>query len=117
MAAQALPSYKIATGKTEAPIVNKLIEKYGYFNLSWPLVLINGTNIIEYLYEKNSKNEINSTSDYRPKSSSGIQERFIDYTSSPRVVEPYSAKFDDFISKKYNCMNILMQQSRSSGVA
>jgi hypothetical protein len=103
MAAQAIPTYAIATGKPEEPIVKELIRKYGYAQISWPIILSEGDKTIAYLYEINSKNKTNSYSDIKPNSQSGIPSHLIDYTVVPRVISPHSSYLSDFISDRYSC--------------
>lgn len=49
--AQTTPTYKYATGKSEKPIVDILIKKYGFSNVTWPIVLIEDDKAVAYLYE------------------------------------------------------------------
>ncbi len=101
-AAQASPTYGFATGKSEEPIVREIVRKYGYSNLSWPLVLSKGGKTVSYLYERNSRNKTNSSSDNRPHSRSGIESCYIDYTTSPRVSEPLTYYSREMTSSEYN---------------
>ena len=103
MAAQATPTYTLATGKPEEPIVKELVYKYGFSNIAWPIVLSQGERTLAYVYEKNKRNDINSESDLRPESNLGLTSFFIDYTSEPRRVLPSTDFFTDFIDPKYNC--------------
>ena len=57
--AQTTTTYKYATGKSEKPIVDILIKKYGFSNVTWPIVLIEDDKAVAYLYEKNYKNGLN----------------------------------------------------------
>ena len=50
--AQTNPTYEMATGKAEKPIIDELVRKYGASNVSWPIVLIQNDRIVAYLYEK-----------------------------------------------------------------
>jgi hypothetical protein len=85
---QAVPTYGFATGKPEKPIVDAIVKKYGAQALSWPIVLSKDDATLAYLYERNAKNQINTAGDDRPKSASGVPSRFLDYTSTPRVMDP-----------------------------
>jgi len=96
---QTTPSYLYATGKAEKPIVDALISKYGVRAVTWPIALSQRTTgaTVAYLYERNATNQINAEGDDRPKSSSGLPEYFIDYTSTPRVCEPRATYLEPFI--------------------
>ena len=48
--AQTNPTYEIATGKSEKPIIDELVRKYGDSNVSWPSVLIQNDRTVAYLY-------------------------------------------------------------------
>lgn len=100
---QIAPSYPHATGKIETPIVNCLIDKYGYKNISWPIILSKDNETTGYLFERNIKNKINSDQDNRPKSSSGIMSYFLDYTCSPRTINPEADFLIPFLNKDCSC--------------
>ena len=102
-AAQTVPTYSIATGKPEEPIVRELIDKYGYDNISWPIILNSDNKTIAYLYERNEKNKINSEYDNRPSSSSGLPTFFLDYTSHPRQIAPRADFLINFVDEKFSC--------------
>lgn len=103
MAAQVVPTYSIAAGKTEAPIVNELAGKYGKENISWPIVLSEKDKVIAYLYERNFKNKVNSETGARPLSQAGLPNYSLDYTSSPRYVDQSVQFLNNFIDAKYSC--------------
>lgn len=100
---QVTPTYPIATGKPEEPIVNTLISKYGINNISWPIVLSRDNQTIAYLYEKNTRNQTNSAQDSRPTSSSGVPSYFMDYTSQPRNVIPAANFLTAMVNTQYSC--------------
>lgn len=103
MASQVVPTYSIAAGKSEAPIIRELAGKYGEENISWPIILSNENEAVAYLYERNDKNKTNTSVDNRPISSSDLPSYFIDYTSSPRYISPGPDYLADFISDRYSC--------------
>lgn len=102
-AAQTVPTYGIATGKSEEPIVKELVLKYQLENIVWPIVLSQNSSTKTYLYERNSKNIINNIDDVRPKSKSGISETFMNYASNPRIIAPYRNELSEFIDMRYSC--------------
>ena len=102
-AAQTVPTYSNATVKPEEPIVRELVAKYGYANISWPIILSNEGRTIAYLYEINEKNKINSEHGCRPSSSSGLPNFFLDYTSNPRKIAPRVDFLINFIDEKFSC--------------
>jgi len=102
-AAQTVPTYGIATGKSEEPIVKELVIKYGLENIVWPIILSQDNSTKTYLYERNSKNRINNRDDVRPKSESHIPDTFIDYESTPRVIEPWRSELEHAIDECYSC--------------
>jgi len=100
--AQATPSYGLATGKPEKPIVDALIDKYGHQSVVWPIALSDTTSTLAYIFERNSNNLINSEDDTRPKSNSGVGEFYLDYTARPRLVIPDDPFFSKFIEPQFN---------------
>lgn len=100
--AQATPSYGLATGKPEKPIVDALVKKYGHQSVVWPIALSDSTSTLAYIYERNSNNLINSQGDIRPKSNSGVGEFYLDYTAQPRLIVPNEPLFSQFIKPQFN---------------
>lgn len=94
--------YPEAVSKLEQPILNKLIEKYGYTNICWPIVLSYKNRTISYLYESNNKNSINKGGHVRPISKSGITNWFLDYTSEPKKYNPDDNELESLLDNKYN---------------
>lgn len=101
--AQTNPTYGFATGKSEKPIIDELIRKYGASNVSWPIVLIHNDRTVAYLYEKNSKNMINLEINRRPESRSHLLSYYLNYLKTPRESLPYEKVFDDFLAPQYTC--------------
>lgn len=101
--AQTKPTYEYATGKNEKPIVDVLVKKYGFSNVTWPIVLIENDKIISYLYEKNPKNELNSEMDIRPLSKTYLLSYYLDFVNMPRSVTPTADFLKPFIQEKYSC--------------
>lgn len=101
--AQTNPTYELATGKPEKPIINELIRKYGASNVSWPIVLIQNDRTVAYLYEKNKKNTINLEMNSRPGSRSHLLSYYLNYTKTPRESLPYKKVFEDFLAPQYSC--------------
>lgn len=101
--AQTNPTYSIATGKPEKPIVDALINKYGETSISWPIILNNDIKTIAYYYEKNNQNKINTQEDIRPKSKKNIPSFFIDYTLETRIICPYDKFFKPFVEEQHSC--------------
>jgi hypothetical protein len=101
--AQTRPGYSNATGKSEKPIIDALIKKYGFSNVTWPIVLIENDKTIAYLYEKNSKNMINLEMDSRPGSRAHLPAYYLDYMKSPRESLPQEPFFQPFLKPEYKC--------------
>lgn len=101
--AQKKPSYPMATGNCEKPIVDKLYQKYGKSNVSWPIVLIKDEHTVAYLYEKNKKNTINLEMNSRPGSKSHLLSYYLNYTSSPRYYLPNDINLSALIKEEYTC--------------
>ncbi|MBT5926416.1 MAG: hypothetical protein HOH33_07335 [Verrucomicrobia bacterium] len=114
-AAQTKPTYKTATGKAEAPIVDTLIKKYGYKNICWPIVFSKKSKSVAYIYERNKTNLINNQNDVRPASKSGIPTHFLDYTCCPRVSSG-TAISKDIISERFSCSYEFVIESDFSSV-
>lgn len=100
---QAAPTYPLATGKQEEPIVRALIGKYGLERILWPIVLSQGDTTIAYLYEKNANNGINAEHDTRPPSAANLPGFFLDYTSQPRRAAPPADFLRAFLDERYGC--------------
>jgi hypothetical protein len=101
--AQTTPTYKYATGKSEKPIVDILIKKYGFSNVTWPIVLIEDDKAVAYLYEKNYKNGLNLEMDSRPGSKAHLLSYYLNHVSRPRYSTPQADFLKPFIQDKYNC--------------
>ena len=101
--AQTNPSYSSATGKSEKPIIDVLIKKYGFSNVTWPIVLIENDKTIAYLYEKNSKNTINLEMDSRPGSKAHLLSYYLNYMKNPRESLPQEEFFQQFLKPEYTC--------------
>ena len=116
--AQATPNYGYATGKTEKPIVDALVNKYSATSVCWPIVLSSGGSTIAYLFERNKKNTINSQHDIRPKSTSGVKEYYLDYSSKPRLIDPNAPFLLPLVASEFESSYefILAQQSGYSTV-
>lgn len=102
-AAQTVPTYGIATGKSEEPIVKELVLKYKLENIVWPIVLSQDSHTKTYLYERNSKNRINDIDDVRPVSKSGIPDTFLNYESKPRIISPHRDELEHLIDECHSC--------------
>lgn len=100
---QAKPTYEYAVGKSEKPIVDELIKKYGFFNVTWPIVLIKDNMTYAYLYERNSKNRLNRLMDSRPGSKSHLLSYYLRFDKSPRYYIPKADFLKPFIQDEYNC--------------
>lgn len=114
--AQTTPTYKYATGKSEKPIVDVLIEKYGFSNVTWPIVLIKNNKTIAYLYEKNSKNELNLEMDSRPGSKAHLSSYYLNFVDRPRSTTPQADFLKPFIQDKYSCSYDYVVESAFSTV-
>lgn len=101
--AQTNPTYAYATGKSEQPIVNELIKKYGRANVTWPIVLIQDDKTIAYIYEKNAKNTLNLEMDSRPGSKKHLLSYYLNYLKMPRESLPQEPFFNQFMDSKYSC--------------
>lgn len=101
--AQTNPSYSGATGKSEKPIIDELIKKYGFSNVTWPIVLIENDRTIAYIYEKNSKNTINLEMDSRPGSKAHLLSYYLNYMKIPRESLPQEAFFQQFLKPEFSC--------------
>lgn len=101
--AQANPTYGYVIGKSEKPIVDALINKYGFSNVTWPIVLIKNDKIIAYLYEKNEKNQINIEMDSRPGSKSHLLSYYLNFTKRPHASVPEAKFLEPFMREQYVC--------------
>lgn len=101
--AQTSPSYSNATSKSEKPIIDALIKKYGFSNVTWPIVLIENDRTIAYLYEKNSKNNINLEMDSRPGSKAHLFSYYLNYMKIPRESLPQEPFLQQFLKPEYSC--------------
>lgn len=101
--AQTNPTYGLATGKSEKPIIDELVRKYGASNVTWPIVLIENNRTVAYLYEINSKNMINLEMDSRPGSRARLLSYYLNYTKTPRESLPHEKVFDEFLAPQYTC--------------
>lgn len=100
---QTNPTYGYATGKSEKPIVDALINKYGFPNVTWPIVLTENDKTKAYLYEKNKKNKINNETDNRPESKSQLLSYYLDFTQKPHVSIPEAKFLEPFMQAQYTC--------------
>jgi len=80
-----------------------LIERYGFENVVWPIVIIENNKRLFYAYEINQLFDLNHESDNRPISSEGLADIFIDYASNPSRIVPSSEMLLPFIKKDFNC--------------
>lgn len=101
--AQANPTYEFATGKSEKPIVDALVRKYGSSNVSWPIVLMENDQTVAYLYEYNEKNKLNRIMDSRPGSRSHVLSYYLMYSKTGRWSVPRNEFLTGFLSEKYSC--------------
>lgn len=101
--AQTIPTYEYATGKSEKPIVDALIRKYGFSNVTWPIVLIENDRTIAYLYEKNSKNELNLEMDSRPGSKAHLLSYYLNFVNRPHSSTPAADFLKPFMQDSYSC--------------
>ena len=101
--AQTNPKYRNATGKGEKPIIDFLVKKYGFSNVTWPIVLIKNDKIIAYLYEKNARNEINVVMDSRPGSKAHLPSFYLNFTKRPHALVPEAKFLEPFIQERYAC--------------
>lgn len=100
--AQASPLYPEATGKVEAPIINKLVEKYNRANICWPIIINKNNETIAYLYEVNKENHINLYNEIKPTSRSGLINWNLNYYY-PRFCNPKNQTLVDFLDQQYDC--------------
>ncbi len=101
--AQTIPMYPYATGKSETPILDELVRKYGFSNISWPIALIEEDRTIAYLYEMNAKNKINLLMDSRPGSRSKLPSYYLNFMSNPRFIFPRAEFLAPLIQGQYSC--------------
>jgi hypothetical protein len=101
--AQTNPSYSSATGKSEKPIIDELIKKYGFSNVTWPIVLMENDKTIAYVYENNRKNTLNLEMDSRPGSKTHLLSYYLNYVKSPRELLPQEAFLQPFLKPGYSC--------------
>lgn len=113
---QANPTYGYATGKSEEPIIDFLVKKYGFSNVTWPIVLIENDKTIAYLYEKNEKNKINVEMDSRPGSKSHLFSYYLNYTKKPHSSVPEVEFLKPFIQERYSCSYDYIKKSPFSTV-
>ena len=100
---QTTPLYRAATGKTEKPIVDALVGKYGLSNVTWPIILAKNGQIEAYLYERNRNNGLNSLMDSRPGSRTHLPSFYLEYSPRGNWCEPDDGSLKDFLDRKYTC--------------
>lgn len=103
MAQQTKPKYPHVTSIANPVIVHALERKYGTKNVIWPIVLIEGEQIIGYLYERNDRNPVNAEQDCRPISKANLPSYFLDYTTMPRRIIPAPQFLKPFMKPEYRC--------------
>src|SRR5450830_661998 len=101
--AQVNPTYVNATSAPDPVILGALTRRYGSENVVWPIVLMKDNMTISYLYERTSKSAVNSRSDNRPISSSGVAQYYLHYLADPRVIVPSNPQLEPMISRRYGC--------------
>ena len=97
------PKYPLMTSSVNRVISNPIIEKYGFENIIWPIVVIKDNKIHSYLYEKSDFCNINSIDDNRPSSISFKKTFFIDYTKQELKIYPKSNDLLEFVAKGMKC--------------
>jgi len=101
--AQTTPNYPHMTSLSNRIVLEKLIEKYGYENIVWPLVWMEGEPTMWYTYERIDLSDVNSKGDSRPVSKSGLSSHFVDYLSNPREIVPANPALNESVDLKYKC--------------
>lgn len=103
MSPQMFPNYQYMTSVGNKHIVQPLIDKYGFRNVIWPIVIIKDNAVELYIYEKNLAFDLNNENDNRPVSSTNLGSYFIDYTTDPRIILPPFTELDPFVSNTFKC--------------
>lgn len=100
---QTTPSYPFMTSKTNKTISDRLVKKYGYNNVVWPIAWCPENKVIWYTYERLEICAVNHKDDNRPTSNKDVKNYFLDYTTNPRQIIPDNSNLKDAIDVKYSC--------------